>query len=180
VEAAARLAQAHEFIETLPLGYHTILRERGSSLSGGQRQRLAIARAILTNPRILVLDDAMAAVDPETEGLIRKGMKFAMYGRTTFVIAHRLSTVRVADIVIVMQQGRITQVGSHSELMQLEGHYRDIAAAQLYGEAGSDAEESPSHMDRIQSKRAFDGAPDPDDQDGALAMGRDEGGAPPP
>ena len=180
VEAAARLAQAHEFIETLPSGYHTVLRERGSSLSGGQRQRLAIARAILTNPRILVLDDATAAVDPETEGLIRKGMKYAMYGRTTFVIAHRLSTVRVADIVIVMQQGRITQVGTHAELMQQEGHYRDIAAAQLYGETRSDAEESLSHMDRIQGKRAFDGAPEPDAEEGALALGRDEGKAPPP
>jgi len=107
-------------------------------------------------------------------------MKFAMYGRTTFVIAHRLSTVRVADIVIVMQQGRISQVGTHAELMQQEGHYRDIAAAQLHGETRPDAEDSPSHMDRLQGKRAFDGAPDPDAQEGALAMGRDEGKAPLP
>ncbi|HSV15449.1 MAG TPA: ABC transporter ATP-binding protein, partial [Tepidisphaeraceae bacterium] len=134
VEAAARLAQAHEFIEKMPLQYQTILRERGSSLSGGQRQRLAIARALLTNPRVLVLDDATAAVDPETEDLIRKGMKFAMYGRTTFVIAHRLSTVRAADMVIVLEQGRITQVGRHSELMSQSGHYRDIAVAQLYSD----------------------------------------------
>jgi ATP-binding cassette subfamily B protein len=179
VEAAARLAQAHEFIETLPAGYHTVLRERGSSLSGGQRQRLAIARAILTNPRILVLDDATAAVDPETEGLIRKGMKYAMYGRTTFVIAHRLSTVRVADVVIVMQNGQIRQVGTHKELLQQEGHYRDIAAAQLQGEPRLEAEESPSHMDRIQSQRAFDIESGADAEEGALALGRDEGKAPP-
>lgn len=161
VEAAARLAQAHEFIETLPLGYQTILRERGSSLSGGQRQRLAIARALLTNPRILVLDDATAAVDPETEGLIRKGMKFAMYGRTTFVIAHRLSTVRAADMVVVLEHGGITQVGRHNELMNQTGHYRDIAVAQLYGDAHVfDDQQKPSHMDRVQDPREFEDVPE--------------------
>src|SRR5207248_533568 len=98
IEAAARLAQAHDLIEALPRGYDTILSERGSSLSGGQKQRLAIARAILTNPRILILDDATAAVDAETEDLIRRGMKFVMRGRTTFVIAHRISTVKQADV----------------------------------------------------------------------------------
>jgi ATP-binding cassette subfamily B protein len=165
VEAAARLAQAHEFIEKMPLGYQTILRERGSSLSGGQKQRLAIARALLTNPRILVLDDATAAVDPETEGLIRKGMKFAMYGRTTFVIAHRLSTVRAADIVIVVEHGRITQVGTHEQLMQQPGHYRDIAAAQLYGDAHVFDDERPSHMDRVRHPRAFDEADAQRDED---------------
>src|SRR6185437_15127747 len=103
IEAAARLAQAHEFICELAQGYNTLLGERGSSLSGGQRQRLAIARAILTNPRILILDDATAAVDPETEDLIRRGMRFVMQGRTTFVIAHRVSTVKRADLVIVLE-----------------------------------------------------------------------------
>src|SRR5439155_25285096 len=102
IEAAARLAQAHEFILELPRGYEALLSERGSSLSGGQRQRLAIARAIVTNPRILVLDDATAAIDPETEDLIRRGMRFVMPGRTTFVIAHRISTVKQADLVIVL------------------------------------------------------------------------------
>ncbi len=160
IEAAARLAQAHEFIATLPAGYQTILRERGSSLSGGQRQRLAIARAILTNPRILVLDDATAAVDPETEDLIRRGMKFAMQGRTTFVIAHRLSTVRAADLVMVLEQGRITQLGKHDQLMREPGHYRDIAAAQLYGDQDMDQDQRPSHMDRVQSPRAFDETPE--------------------
>jgi ATP-binding cassette subfamily B multidrug efflux pump len=154
VEAAARLAQAHDFIETLPAGYQSILRERGSSLSGGQRQRLAIARALLTNPRIMVLDDATAAVDPETEGLIRRGMKFAMHGRTTFVIAHRLSTMRVADKVIVLEQGRITQSGTHEQLMKEPGHYREIALAQSYVEQ-TDENESPSHMDRVRRTGAF-------------------------
>jgi len=108
-----------------------MLGERGSSLSGGQRQRLAIARAILTNPRVLILDDATASVDPETEDLIRKGMRFVMKGRTTFVIAHRISTVKQADVVIVVEHGRVTQVGTHDELMEQPGHYREIAAVQL-------------------------------------------------
>ena len=169
VEAAARLAQAHEFIETLPAGYQSILRERGSSLSGGQRQRLAIARAILTNPRILVLDDATAAVDPETEGLIRRGMKFAMHGRTTFVIAHRLSTMRVADQVIVLEHGRITQSGTHEQLIKEPGHYREIAMAQLYGDDSDDGDR-PSHMDRVQRPGAFAGEPARSDPDSTTAL----------
>jgi ATP-binding cassette subfamily B protein len=156
IEAAARLAQAHEFIENLPLGYDTMLGERGSSLSGGQRQRLAIARAILTNPRVLILDDATASVDPETEDLIRRGMTFVMTGRTTFVIAHRVSTVKQADLVIVMEHGRITQRGTHEELMREEGHYREIAAVQLYGdEVSLDADGHPaSHMDRVRDQKS--------------------------
>jgi ABC-type multidrug transport system fused ATPase/permease subunit len=152
IEAAARLAQAHEFIEGLPKGYDTILGERGASLSGGQRQRLAIARAIVTNPRVLILDDATASVDPETEDLIRRGMRFVMQGRTTFVIAHRISTVAQADLVLVMEEGRITQIGTHQQLMERDGHYRDIAAAQLHG-ADEPADESRgmSHMKRLQS-----------------------------
>jgi ABC-type multidrug transport system fused ATPase/permease subunit len=156
IEAAARLAQAHEFIETLSHGYQTILGERGSSLSGGQRQRLAIARAILTNPRVLILDDATAAVDPETEDLIRRGMRVVMLGRTTFVIAHRISTVKRADVVLVVENGRITQIGTHDELMARDGHYREIAAVQLYGDDGREPEgeteeesEHPSHMHRL-------------------------------
>jgi ATP-binding cassette, subfamily B, bacterial len=164
VEAAARLAQAHEFIEQLPQGYQTILRERGSSLSGGQKQRLAIARALLTNPRIMVLDDATAAVDPETEDLIRRGMKFAMHGRTTFVIAHRLSTVRAADLVVVLEHGHVSQMGTHEQLIQQDGHYREIAAAQLYGDSGGADEERPSHMDRVRNPRAFANPKSQDDQ----------------
>jgi ABC-type multidrug transport system fused ATPase/permease subunit len=154
IEAAARLAQAHEFIDAMPKGYDSILSERGSSLSGGQKQRLAIARAILTNPRILVLDDATAAVDPETEDLIRKGMRFVMYGRTTFVIAHRISTVKQADVVLVIEHGKITQMGTHEELMKRGGHYREIAAVQLYGdEISPNFDAHPSHMRRVQDEK---------------------------
>ena len=136
-------------------GYDTILGERGSSLSGGQRQRLAIARAILTNPRVLILDDATASVDPETEEMIRKGMHMVMRGRTTFVIAHRISTVKQANLVLVIENGRITQSGTHAELMATDGHYREIAAAQLFGdESGVTlAADRPSHMDRMLDKQ---------------------------
>ncbi len=154
IEAAARLAQAHEFIEAMPNGYQTILSERGASLSGGQRQRLAIARAILANPRILVLDDATAAVDPETEDLIRRATRFVMKDRTTFVIAHRISTVKRADLVLVIEKGRITQMGTHEQLMRQDGHYRQIAAAQLHGDEEELAKdgEHPSHMKRVQDE----------------------------
>jgi ABC-type multidrug transport system fused ATPase/permease subunit len=152
IEAAARLAQAHEFIENLPRGYQTILGERGASLSGGQRQRLAIARAIVTNPRVLILDDATAAVDPETESLIRRGMQFVMAGRTTFIIAHRISTVKQADLVVVVEQGKVTQTGTHAELMAQDGHYREIAEAQLHGDdTAENLADAPSHMKRVQS-----------------------------
>lgn len=152
VESAARFAQAHEFIEKLPQGYDTLLGERGTNLSGGQRQRLAIARAILTNPRVLILDDATAAVDSETEDLIRRGMKFVMRGRTTFIIAHRISTVKQADLVMVIQGGRITQMGRHDELMLADGHYRAVARAQLALDEEDDRfatrPEDPSHIKR--------------------------------
>ncbi|MCL2639802.1 MAG: ABC transporter ATP-binding protein/permease [Phycisphaerales bacterium] len=131
VEAAARLAQAHEFIMELPQGYNTMLGERGATLSGGQRQRLAIARGIISNPRILVLDDALAAVDPETEHLISRALEMVMVDRTVFIIAHRLSTVKAADLVVVLERGRITQAGTHKELMSEPGHYRHIAEVQL-------------------------------------------------
>ena len=153
IEAAARLAQAHEFIEALPQGYDTLLGERGTNLSGGQRQRLAIARAIVTNPRILILDDATAAVDPETEDLIRRGMRLTLFGRTTFVIAHRISTVKNADLVLVVEHGRITQMGTHEKLMNEDGHYRAIARVQLATDedvpAVRDSRDLPSHMDRV-------------------------------
>lgn len=150
VEAAARLAQAHEFIEQLPHKYASLVGERGTTLSGGQRQRLAIARAILTNPRILILDDATAAVDPETEYDIRRALRLVMTDRTTFVIAHRLSTVKTADVVIVLEHGRVTQVGTHDELLAQVGHYRQIVNLQLYGDLDHvDGEAAPSHMKRM-------------------------------
>lgn len=157
VEAASRLAQAHEFIQELPHGYKTVLAERGSSLSGGQRQRLAIARAIMANPRVLILDDATAAIDAETEDLIRRGMRFAMRGRTTFLIAHRISTVKRADLVIVLQEGRIAQMGTHKELMGQKGHYRDIAVAQLYGNESDARAAAAAHAERLAAHSSSEG-----------------------
>lgn len=155
VESAARLAQAHEFIESLPKGYQTILAERGMSLSGGQRQRLAIARAILFNPRVLVLDDATASVDSETEAAIRKAVNFVMREKTTFVIAHRISTVKTADLVMVLEHGRVTQIGTHDDLMRQNGHYRHIAEAQLYGDdAPPQGADHPSAMKRSEHAQA--------------------------
>ncbi len=153
IEAAARLAQAHDFIAEMQKGYDAVLSERGASLSGGQRQRLAIARAMVTNPRVLVLDDATAAVDPETEDLIRRGLRLTLHGRTTFVIAHRISTVKQADLVLVIEDGRITQSGTHEELMQQDGHYRYIASVQLFGDEVPLGADSPSHMDRVKDEK---------------------------
>jgi ATP-binding cassette subfamily B protein len=127
VEAAARRAQADGFIQDLPDGYETRVGERGLTLSGGQRQRVAIARALLADPRILILDDATSSVDATTEAAIKGGLREAMAGRTTFIIAHRLSTVSLADEVVVMDAGRIVDRGTHGELMEGCGFYREIA-----------------------------------------------------
>ncbi len=127
VEAAARRAQADGFIRDLPAGYDTLVGERGMTLSGGQRQRVAIARALLADPRILILDDATSSVDATTETAIKTGLGEAMAGRTTFVIAHRLSTVSLADEVVVMDGGRIVDRGTHEELLEGCGFYREIA-----------------------------------------------------
>jgi ABC-type multidrug transport system fused ATPase/permease subunit len=127
IEAAARLAQADSFIRELPAGYDTRVGERGLTLSGGQRQRVAIARALLADPRILILDDATSSVDATTEGAIKTGLREAMAGRTTFIIAHRLSTVSLADEVIVLDHGAVVDRGTHEELMEGCGFYREIA-----------------------------------------------------
>ena len=124
IEKAARIACAHDFITAMPKGYDSILSESGSNLSGGQRQRLAIARAILLEPAILLLDDPTAAIDPETEHEILEAIDRAIEGRTTFIVAHRLSTLKRADRIIVLDRGRILQIGSHDELMQTDGLYR--------------------------------------------------------
>ncbi len=131
IMAAAKAAQAHEFILRLPDGYSTVVGERGLTLSGGQRQRVAIARALLMNPRILILDDSTSSVDTETEHLIQQALDRLMAGRTTFVIAHRLSTVRRADLILVMDQGRIVERGRHEELLALNGLYREVYDLQL-------------------------------------------------
>ncbi|MGI9112763.1 MAG: ABC transporter ATP-binding protein [Gaiellaceae bacterium] len=126
VERAARAAQAHEFVEALPQGYDTVIGERGITLSGGQRQRLAIARALVIDPRILILDDATASVDATTEALIRTGLREATRGRTTIIIAHRLSTIALADEIVVLEHGRIAAQGTQTELLATNAVFREI------------------------------------------------------
>ncbi len=126
----AKLAKAHEFIMEMPNGYDTIVGERGLGLSGGQKQRLAIARALLKDPKILILDDATSAVDMETEHEIQSGFQEVMRGRTTFIIAHRISSLRHADEILVLQEGRVIQRGKHEDLIKVEGPYQDTYRVQ--------------------------------------------------
>ena len=134
IERAARTAQIHDFILTLPEGYDTWVGERGITLSGGQRQRLAIARTLLLDPPVLILDDTTSSVDASTEHLLRQALAEVMVGRTTFVIAHRLTTVLGADQILVMVEGEVAQRGTHEELVAQEGHYRQVYELQLLPE----------------------------------------------
>ena len=135
VEQAARIAHADEFIQNLPQGYDTRLGDAGLGLSGGQKQRLAIARALLANAPILLLDEATSALDAESENLIQQAMPSLTAGRTTLVIAHRLATVRHADRIAVLDQGRLLAVGSHDELMQTSALYQRLAKLQFRDDA---------------------------------------------
>jgi ATP-binding cassette subfamily B protein/subfamily B ATP-binding cassette protein MsbA len=142
IRDAAIRANAHEFIERLPEGYDTIIGERGFKLSGGQRQRLSIARAILADPQILILDEATSNLDTESEQLIQSSLAELFKGRTTFVIAHRLSTVTHADIIVAMEGGRIVEVGTHGQLMDRRGFYFDMVDRQWKAFAIESAAES--------------------------------------
>ena len=126
IAEAGRLARCDEFIDGFADGYDTVIGERGVKLSGGQRQRVSIARAMLANPRILILDEATSSLDSENEALIQDGLRALKRGRTSFVIAHRLSTIRTADQILVMEEGRIVERGRHDELLQRDGRYREL------------------------------------------------------
>ncbi|HJW89655.1 MAG TPA: ABC transporter ATP-binding protein [Anaerolineales bacterium] len=148
--AAAKASQAHDFITSFPQGYDTVVGERGVTLSGGQRQRVAIARALLMDPRILILDDSTSSVDTHTERLIQLALDRLMAGRTTFVIAHRLATVRRADLILVMSRGRIVERGVHAELLAQDGPYREIYDLQL-----RDQEQFHEHLEALEVERGL-------------------------
>ena len=135
IEDAARRANAHEFIVRLPLGYETWIGERGVKLSGGQQQRLAIARAILASPQILILDEATSNLDTESEQLIQASMADLLADRTTFVIAHRLSTIRRADLILLMESGAVVERGTHEDLMRARGVYHEMVKRQMESHA---------------------------------------------
>jgi ATP-binding cassette subfamily B protein len=131
IEAAARAAAIHDVILSFPSGYDTLVGERGVTLSGGQKQRVAIARTLLKDPRILILDDSTSSVDPSTEAAIREALERLMVGRTTFLIAHRIQSVMQADLILVLEAGQIAQRGTHEELLAQAGIYRQIYEVQM-------------------------------------------------
>lgn len=131
VRAALRDANALEFVERLPQGLDTLVGDRGARLSGGQKQRLAIARALIRDPRVLVLDEATSALDTRSEALVQQALARLLHGRTTFVVAHRLSTVRGADRIVVMGEGRILETGTHDELLSRGGPYTELHSGQV-------------------------------------------------
>jgi ATP-binding cassette subfamily B protein len=133
IEAAARAANAHAFVARLPQGYQTVVGERGSRLSVGERQRIAIARTLLKDPAILVLDEPTSALDAESEHLVHQALERVARGRTTLVIAHRLSTVVDADRIVVLSGGRVVEQGKHAELLARGGHYAALVAKQTRG-----------------------------------------------
>ncbi|HRC58084.1 MAG TPA: ATP-binding cassette domain-containing protein, partial [Kofleriaceae bacterium] len=134
IEAAARDANAHDFITAFPEGYDTVIGERGTKLSGGQKQRVAIARALLANPRVLILDEATSNLDAESEAAVQAALARLMKGRTTIVVAHRLSTVRDANRILVVDGAGIAEQGTHDALMAKDGVYRRLVEHQLIGE----------------------------------------------
>jgi ATP-binding cassette subfamily B protein len=138
LEEAARLSCAHDFILRQPRGYQTRIGERGSNLSGGERQRLAIARVLLKNPPLLILDEATSALDAATEALVQQALKALKQGRTTFIIAHRLATIRDADLILVFQNGRIIERGSFKELVRRGGYFAQLVATQFQNPAADE------------------------------------------
>jgi subfamily B ATP-binding cassette protein MsbA len=133
VVKSAELANANEFIEKLPQGYNTLIGERGSTLSGGERQRIAIARALYRNPQILIFDEATSQLDPESESKIRQAIENLLKQRTSIVIAHRLFTVRSCDKIILINEGKIVEEGTHEELVKNSGMYQSLLNRELYG-----------------------------------------------
>jgi ATP-binding cassette, subfamily B (MDR/TAP), member 1 len=172
---AAKMANAHDFISALPEGYDTNVGERGFLLSGGQKQRIAIARAVVSDPKILLLDEATSALDTKSEGVVQAALDEAAKGRTTIVIAHRLSTIKTADNIVVMQQGRIVEQGTHDALLEKRGAYFNLVSAQRIGagrkENDSEDEKEEEELTKVQSSMTGSHVPfDPDDE--KLALGK--------